>query len=320
MGSQVVALGGGHGLARALAALRTRGQTPTAVVTVADDGGSSGRLRRDLGIIAPGDLRMALLALSRRRDLAELLSHRFDAGELDGHALGNLFLVALAREEGDFVAALDRAAALLDCAGRVLPSTTTQVTLHARVDGVEVAGQRRITKADGRVEGLRLEPSDAPACPEAVAAIEAADVVVLGPGSLYTSVMANLLVPGIHQALAASSAAVVYVANLRTQPGETAELDAADHVGAVLQALPRTTLDAVVLHDGPVPTAGGGRPLGTDLGPAAEHVGHVERADLAERDEWGDPKAAHDVERLGGVLEAVLGGSPLSGARGSTPP
>ncbi|MFO8074676.1 MAG: YvcK family protein [Egibacteraceae bacterium] len=307
----VVAIGGGHGLARALAALRGLGLRPTAIVTAADDGGSSGRLRRDLDIIAPGDLRRALLSLARDRALAEVLAHRFDAGELAGHALGNLLLVALAEREGDIVSALDRAAGLLDCAGRVLPSTTTPVDLVARIDGAEVHGQRRITTAGADVEALALDPADPPACAEAVAAIDAAEAIVLGPGSLHTSVVANLLVPGIREAVGRSQATLVAVANLRTQAGEDPGLDADGHLAVVLDALAGRQVDHLVVNDGPVRCDAGTRPLRVDAaaaaGPQAEQrVGAIVRADLAERDERGEAGAAHDPGRLGAVLADLL--------------
>lgn len=304
--SRVVAIGGGHGLSQVLTALKTAEVSPTAVVTVADDGGSSGRLRRDLGIVAPGDLRMALLALARDPQLADLLGHRFARGELEGHAVGNLVLVALAeRAGGDFVAALDAAGRLLRCAGRVLPSTLQPVSLRACVDGEEVDGQVRVGSTAGPIERVWLDPASPPACAEAVAAIRAADVLLLGPGSLYTSVIANLLVPGVAEAVEAATAGgakLVHVANLRTQPGETAELDLASHVDALCRHLPGIALHAVVVHDGPVPEASGSR-----LGPRLEHpaVRRVVRADLAARVD-GLVTWAHDPRRLAAALAPLL--------------
>jgi uncharacterized cofD-like protein len=301
---RVVAVGGGHGLAKALAALRLLDVEPTAVVTVADDGGSSGRLRRDLAIIAPGDLRMALLTLARNRDLAGVLGHRFGRGELQGHALGNLLLVALAeRAEGDFVAALDAAAELLDCAGRVLPCTTVPVQMKARVHGQQVDGQVSVARAEGPIEAVWLEPGDPAACKEAVEAIETADVVLLGPGSLFTSVIATLLVPGIGRAVADSAARVVAMLNLTTQPGETTGFDAVAHVDSLIAHLPSLHLDAVLLHDGPV-GIGEGDPIRPDLEHAA--VGEVVRADLLTRDD-GEPSWGHDPGRLAAALGPLLG-------------
>ncbi|MDP8971303.1 MAG: uridine diphosphate-N-acetylglucosamine-binding protein YvcK [Actinomycetota bacterium] len=296
----MVAVGGGHGLARALNALRILGVEPVALVTVADDGGSSGRLRRDLGIIAPGDLRKALVTLARNHALADALEHRFQRGQLEGHPLGNLLLVALAEQtEGDFVDALDRAAGLLDSAGRVLPSTTEPVQLKARVSGEEVDGQVKVANAGGRVERVWLEPEHPPACADAVAAIEQAGLVVLGPGSLFTSVIATLLVPDLAAALVRTEAAVVYVANLLTEPGETGGLDIGAHVRALLAHVPGLRLDAAVLHDGPR-APGSGEPIGTELDPSL--VGEVVPADLAYRHR----QSGHDPARLAAALSPLL--------------
>lgn len=298
--ARVVAIGGGHGLARALRALRLLDVEPTAVVTAADDGGSSGRLRRELDIIAPGDLRMALLTLARNRPLSAALRHRFTRGELKGHALGNLLLVALAEQaDGDFVRALDGAAALLDCAGRVLPCTTSAVELKARVDGREVEGQVRVAAAEGRIERVWLDPDDPSVTPDAAEAVRAADLVVIGPGSLFTSVIATLLVPGLAEALEAGRGHVVYVANILTQPGETTGLSAQAHVDALVAHVPGLVLDAVVLHAGPA-GAGGGQPLGVEL--RSPNVRDVISADVVMRGEDGRAGTTHDPSRLARAL------------------
>ena len=304
----VVAIGGGHGLSRALGALIMCGLRPTAVVTVADDGGSSGRLREDLDIIAPGDLRMALLTLARNHDLARALGHRFRRGSLEGHALGNLLLVGLAEQAGgDFVAALDRAAALLEAAGRVLPSTTEQVVLHARIGGVHIDGQVRVATAPGPIEEMWLEPLDAPACVEAVEAILQADTVVLGPGSLFTSIIANLLVKGIGTALAKTKARIVYVANLTTQLHETSGLDAQAHVQALLDAVPGLVLDTVIVHAGP-PGGGPGAPIVGEV--THTRVGAIRRADLALRSPDGSIGSGHDPARLAQALAPLVASAP----------
>jgi uncharacterized cofD-like protein len=308
----VVAIGGGHGLSRALAALARAGCEPTAVVTVADDGGSSGRLRRDLGIIAPGDMRMALVTLARNRALARVLAHRFERGELEGHALGNLLLVALAEQAGgDFEQALEAAAKLLDCAGRVLPACTEPVQLRARVSGTEIGGQARVASATGRIERVWLSPATATASPRAVEALERADAVVLGPGSLFTSIVATLLVPALRDALLRSRARVAYVANITTQPGETAGLDAHAHVEALVDHVPGLVVDVAVVHDGPAMSG-----QGTALAPDLEHpaVRRVLRADVAARDASGAPTWGHDVERLAAVLDVALGEARLERA------
>jgi uncharacterized cofD-like protein len=300
--SRVVAIGGGHGLARTLDALQRCGCAPTAVVTVADDGGSSGRLRRDHGIVALGDMRMALLALADPHALSRLFAHRFASGELAGHALGNLALLALVEAHGgDVVAAVGDAAAMLGCTGQVLPCTTADVTLIADVDGAPVHGQVSIARTAGRHRSVWLDPPDPPACAEAVAAIAEADGVVLGPGSLFTSILPNLLVPGIVDALAGRP--LVYVANLTAQEGETDGMDLQAHVDTLLAHLPGSASVDVVVHDGPTPV-GGGPALGVDAdGP---QVAAVHRADLAVRRPDGTAVASHDPELLAAALVRVL--------------
>ena len=299
----VVGLGGGHGLARALAALRLLGEHPTAVVTVADDGGSSGRLREDHGVVALGDLRMALYTLAQNADLAPVFQHRFDAGDLKDHALGNLVLLALIeRNGGDLVAALDDAATLLNCAGRVLPTTTSAVQLRAQVGDHEVGGQVQVATADGPVRRVWLEPESPEACPEALEVIAGADVVVLGPGSLFTSVIATLLVPGIARAVT-RAARVVAVANLLTQPGETSDFDLAAHLDALAGHVPGLRIDALLVHAGPQ-VHGAGRPIGAiESHPA---VGTIVRADLALRSAEGTVTGSHDPQRLGDAMAPIL--------------
>jgi uncharacterized cofD-like protein len=300
-GSRAVAVGGGHGLARTLAALPEVVDHVTAVVTVADDGGSSGRLRRDLGVLPPGDLRMALTALAQDSELAEVVRYRFTRGELGGHSLGNLVLVALEDQcGGDVIAALDRLARLLDVPGRVLPCTTAEVTLRGRTASGEVTGQAAVGSTPG-LQRVWLDPRDPPATPDAIIAIERADLVVLGPGSLYTSLLPNLLVPGIAAALAATSAPVVLVGNLREQPGETQGLALHDHLDVLAGHVPGLRLDVVVAHDGPAP-AGGGAPLKPDLAELEARVPSVAVDDLL------DGHDGHDPVRLAGLLAQVLDG------------
>ena len=244
---RVVAIGGGHGLSRVLAACRRMEVAPTAVVTVADDGGSSGRLRRDLGIIALGDLRMALLALAGDTDLADVLAHRFERGHLEGHALGNLLLVALAeRADGDVVGALRAAEELLACEGAVLPATLEPVQIAARVAGRRVSGQAAITNSHGPLESIWLEPHGPAACDDAIAAVQGADAVVLGPGSLFTSVIVNLLVPDLRGAVRDADCPVVHVANVKAPPGETAQLSLRDHVDQLRAALAASDCEAPI--------------------------------------------------------------------------
>lgn len=300
-GARVVAIGGGHGLDCSLRALRQLGAAPTAVVTAADDGGSSGRLRRDLGIIALGDARMALCALAQRGDLAALLHHRFGRGELTGHALGNLAIVAAVERDADVVAGLDALADVLACQGRALPATDQSVQLKARIAGRQVEGQARVTKAGGRVEQVWLEPSAPRAVAAAVEAVCHADLVVLGPGSLFTSVIATLLVPELGRAVAAASGHTVHVLNVSTQPGETAGVDAAGHLRALATHVPGLRLDGAVVHHGPVPV--GAEPLGGELGDMAP--ARVVHADVLARDENGACAHGHDVAALAAALERL---------------
>ena len=236
VGPAVVALGGGHGLAVALRAAREYAGSLTAVVSVADDGGSSGRLRRDLGVPAPGDLRKCLVALASDDSVwRDAFEHRFEVGDLGGHALGNLVIVGLAETLGDFTAALEEAGRLVGAVGRVLPATSEPVVLKADVEGGAVEGQVAVASSPGRIRRVGLVPDDADALPEAIAAIAAADQVVLAPGSLYTSLMSVLCVRELREAVAGAQGQVVQVANLRPEAPETAGLDATDHLRAVVE-------------------------------------------------------------------------------------
>ena len=298
---RAVAIGGGHGVARTLAGLRTIADEVIAVVSVADDGGSSGRLRRDLGVPAPGDLRMALTTLAQRRRLAELVGYRFDRGELRGHSLGNLMLVALQEQHGgDLVAALDELSLHLGVAGRVLPCTPSSVTLEAHAATGEVHGQAAIAETT-RLERVWLEPPGPPVTPAAAEAIATAEVVVLGPGSLYTSLLPNLLVPGLARAIAASEATVVLVANLRQQPGETEGMDLVDHLEALRTHAPGVRVDVLLAHEGPAPR-GEGAPLTVDRDRLAGWVDRVHTLDLL------DDHDGHDPAALARALVAVLRG------------
>jgi len=244
----VAAIGGGHGTAVTLRAARLYAGEVTAIVSVADDGGSSGRLREQFDIVALGDLRKCLVALAAEGSvLARAFEHRFagvglgrpggagqtaENGDLAGHALGNLVLAGLVEATGDLVSGIDAAAALLGAAGRVLPATTEKVTLKAEADRGEVKGQVAVSAA-GRIRRVSLVPGGACPPPEATAVLRRADQVVIGPGSLYTSVLAALLVPGIAEALAETDAQKVYVCNLFAQVPETEGYDVAAHVAAL---------------------------------------------------------------------------------------
>ena len=232
-GPVVVAVGGGHGLAASLRALRRITDRVTAVVSVADDGGSSGRLRRQLGIVPPGDLRKCLVALADDRSvLATAFEHRFEGEGLEGHALGNLVLAGLVAATADVQAALDEAGRLLGCTGRVVPAAAEPVVLKAESDLGEIRGQTAVA-GTAHIRRVSLVPADPAARPEALAAVVGADLVVIGPGSLFTSVLAAVAVPELAAAIRSTTARRVYVANLHTQAAETEGFDVAAHVAAL---------------------------------------------------------------------------------------
>jgi uncharacterized cofD-like protein len=230
----VVAIGGGHGLAATLRAVRTYTDRVTAIVSVADDGGSSGRLRELLHIIPPGDLRKCLVALAEPGSLlASAFEYRFSEEELAGHALGNLILAGLIDGAHDPVAALDEACRLLGVKGRILPATTEPVVLKADADGGSVAGQVAVMATDN-IRRVSLVPSDPAAPTPALEALARADQIILGPGSLFTSVLAAIAVPGVREGINASEADKVYVCNLRPQIPETERFDVAMHIEALV--------------------------------------------------------------------------------------
>jgi uncharacterized cofD-like protein len=313
---RIVAAGGGTGLPRVLAGLAPgvepedgRDVEVTALVTTADDGGSSGALRRSYGVPAPGDVRNCLVALAAGPSpLASLFQHRFGGdGPLAGHTVGNVVLTALTQRLGDFGRAVEAAARLVGARGSVVPAVEGAVELVAELeDGTEVRGESAIAAARGRVASVRLA-SPAPAPDAALEAIAGADVVVLGPGSLYSSVLASLLGDGLAEALRATAATRVLVVNLFTQPGETDGYDAADHVRALQRHL-GDVVDVALLHRLPVPAAltaaqaaHGARPVALDRG-ALETLGVVPVvADLLASSELG----RHDPQKLARALLAV---------------
>ena len=234
-GPHVVAIGGGKGLAAALHAIQRYAGRIDAIVTVADDGGSSGRLAPGLEIPPPGDIRKCLLALAPEESVwRDLFDYRFAGADVRGHSLGNLIIASLADLTGDFRAALKEAEKLLATVGSVIPVSPQRLHIEAVVDGEPVDGQVALALSRGTVEEMRLVP-DAEASPEAIQAILSADQIVIGPGSLYTSLLATLLVPGIVEAVNLATARLIYVANVSTQDGETLGMDCADHLDALIR-------------------------------------------------------------------------------------
>jgi uncharacterized cofD-like protein len=304
-GPKVVALGGGHGLHASLSALRRVTGNLTAVVTVADDGGSSGRLRTEFGVLPPGDLRMALAALCRDDEWGQtwsrVVQHRFASdGPLDGHALGNLLIVSLWQQLGEPVAALDWVGRLLGAQGRVLPMCEQPLGIRAQVSedgGTRVVdGQHKVATTTGRVQSVTLVPDDPSACPESVEAIDTADWVVFGPGSWFTSVLPHLLVPELAAALVRTPAHRVVALNLEAPPGETEGFSPEEHLAVLAEHAPTLTVDAVVADErvtaAPDRLAAAAKTLGAEL-----VLARVGRTD-------GSPR--HDPRRLAAVYRALF--------------
>ena len=248
-GPKIVAIGGGTGLSTLLRGLKQYSSNITAIVTVADDGGSSGRLRREMGILPPGDIRNCIAALAdEEKLLTELFQYRFHTGDgLSGHSFGNLFISAMTEITGDLEQAIDASAKVLAIRGKVLPATLTDVSLWAKLaDGRLIEGESKITEAMGQIREIGCHPADPVALPAALAAIKEADYIIIGPGSLYTSIIPNLLVPAIRQALAQVTVPRVYVCNIMTQPGETDNYSVADHIRAIEKVCEERIFDAVL--------------------------------------------------------------------------
>ena len=255
-GPKIVVIGGGTGLSALLRGLKHYTSNITAIVTVTDDGGCSGKLRGELGILPPGDLRNNLVALADRESLLEdLLNYRFSKGEgLEGRNLGNLLLAAMTDLTGDMDKALKEISKVLAVRGVVLPSTLSNVTLKAQMDdGLEVYGETKIVKYPGKIVQIQLVPDDCEPVEDALKAIQEADAVIIGPGSLYTSIIPNLLIKKIAEAVNKSNSPVYYVCNVMTQPGETDYFTAADHVKAIKANIPRLKIDRVIVNTGSVP-------------------------------------------------------------------
>ena len=251
-GPAITVVGGGTGLSTLLRGMKYITNNCTAVVTVGDDGGSSGRLRKEMGILPPGDLRNCLVALADREPLMErIMQYRFKGDSpLAGHSFGNLFIAAMAEAEGGMEAGLAATSQILNVRGKVVPSTLRDIRLKAEMtDGSIISGESEIPKAHKRIRTMAMEPADAPATASAVEAILNADILIFGPGSLYTSVIPNLLVEGIRDAVIKSEAVKIYICNVMTQPGETDGYGAFEHVQALIQHAGVQFLDYVIVND-----------------------------------------------------------------------
>jgi uncharacterized cofD-like protein len=307
-GPRVVALGGGHGLAASLGALRRLTDRLTAVVTVADDGGSSGRIRRELPAIPPGDLRMALAALagSDRADWEALVQHRFGgSGALAGHPVGNLIITGLAELTGDTVRALQLTGELLGAVGQVLPMSTVPLEIVAQVADIDeepgvirkIRGQVAVASTPGRVLSVAVLPENPPACAQAVAAVRDADYVVLGPGSWFTSVLPHLMVPDLADALLHTSAQRVVALNLAQQVGETDGFSPEKHLDVLCAHAPKLRIDVVVADTAAVPDA-------RSLAAAVQRIGaRLVLCPVAAAD--GTPR--HDPRLLAAAYAQVFG-------------
>jgi uncharacterized cofD-like protein len=306
---RIVALGGGTGLSTVLRGLKEhvakrkqeRVRLPiadlAAVVTVTDDGGSSGRLRREYRVLPPGDIRNCMVALSKDEQLlGRLFQYRFPAGRgLAGHSFGNLFLTALTNVTGDFPEAVRVSAQVLAIRGRIFPATAQNVTLEAELeDGTIVAGETNISRSQVRIRRVRLVPRRVHPVPEVIEAIRGADLILVGPGSLYTSIIPNLLVEGVVKAIVASRATCVYIANLMTQPGETQHYSVADHVRAIYAHTREGLFDSVVINRTPASS----RLLRRYQAQKAEPV----RPSLAELDRMGLRYVTADLLHQDGVI------------------
>ncbi len=319
-GPRVVAIGGGTGLPSVLRGLKAHTGNITAVVTVADNGGSSGRLRRDLGILPPGDLRNNIAALADDENLmTQLFQYRFDSGDLGGHSFGNLFITALAGVTGSIETGLAETGRVLNIQGRVLPASLDNVDLVATVhlqgmtQTMRILGESQIGDPGAKIVSVELSPPDVVAYHESVRAILEADLVILGPGSLYTSILPNLLVPGILDAIQASPAHKVYVCNVATQPGETEDYDVADHVLALERHIGPGVFQTILANSAyPSLNAGENTHYVQNVPPGHEILQRYElrAADLTDSDRpW-----RHDPQKLAAALLDILKLTQISGS------
>jgi uncharacterized cofD-like protein len=318
-GPKIVAIGGGTGLSTLLRGLKEYTGNLTAVVTVADDGGSSGVLRRELGVLPPGDVRNCIAALADAEPLVtRLFQYRFEDGTgLAGHSFGNLFIVAMSGVTGNFEDAIRQTSRVLAVRGQIIPSTLENVNLHARTsDGRVTMGESNITSdlakqnGDVRIDEVYLQPRNPPAHPEAVRAILDADLIILGPGSLYTSVLPNLLVQGIRRSLTASSAPKVYVCNVATQHGETDGFSVRDHIAAIEAHMGKGFIHYVLANDNvsdtPIPKAEQSRPVQVDDG--INNGIRLVKADVVSEEN----RYHHDSEKLAAAVMDIYYGHDAS--------
>ncbi|MHB1652394.1 MAG: gluconeogenesis factor YvcK family protein [Desulfitobacteriaceae bacterium] len=310
-GPRIVVIGGGTGLSALLRGLKEYTNNLTAIVTVADDGGSSGKLRHEMGILPPGDVRNCLVALADTENIMEkLFSYRFETGTLKGHSLGNLLLAGLADTAGDFQKGIEQVSKVFALRGNVYPSTLEQVVLIADlVDGRQIKGETAVRTTEGKIERVYLDPADCHPLPEALTALEDADLIVLGPGSLYTSVLPNLLVQGLREKIRSVSVPCVYVCNVMTEPGETDGYQVTDHLKAILDHCGQGFVDAILANKQIIPEEVLARYAQEGASPVRGEAKAVERlgvkyfeADLIQEGQV----ARHDSQRLARELIRLL--------------
>lgn len=318
-GPKIVVIGGGTGLSTLLSGLKTYSANITAIVTVGDDGGSSGRLREEFGMLPPGDIRKCLTALAdEEKLLTELFEYRFSSGDgLSGHSFGNLFLTALSDITGDLERAVAASSKVLAIRGQVLPATLSDIRLWAELsDGRRIVGESKITDAKGRITDFGCTPIDPKALPAAIKAIKEADYIIMGPGSLYTSVIPNLLVPQIADAIAAADVPRIYVCNIMTQPGETQGYSVSEHIKAIDKACGRPLFNAVLVHKkSPSPRAlvryaqGNSHPVFLDREDVTKLGRRIVLANIMHEDEKGYVR--HDSQKLAKVLIKWYSGAKI---------
>ncbi|MBF2067099.1 MAG: YvcK family protein [Calothrix sp. C42_A2020_038] len=309
-GPKIVVIGGGTGLSTLLRGLKSYSANITAIVTVGDDGGSSGRLRQEFGMLPPGDIRKCLTALAdEEKLLTELFEYRFSVGDgLSGHSFGNLFLTALSEITGDLERAVAASSKVLAIRGQVLPATLSDIRLWAKLsDGRLIEGESKITEAKGTIVDFGCTPTEPKALPAAIKAIREADYIIMGPGSLYTSVIPNLLVPEIADAIAASNVPRIYVCNIMTQPGETQGYSVSEHIKAIDKACGRPLFNAVLVHKkSPSPRAliryaqGNSHPVFLDREDVTKLGRRIVLANIMHEDDKGCVR--HDSHKLARVL------------------
>ncbi|MCT0254248.1 MULTISPECIES: gluconeogenesis factor YvcK family protein [unclassified Synechocystis] len=316
-GAKIVVVGGGTGLSTLLRGLKHYSANITAIVTVADDGGSSGRLRREMGMLPPGDIRNCIAALAdEEKLLTELFQYRFRAGDgLSGHSFGNLFITAMAEITGDLEMAAIACSKVLAVRGKVLPATLEDVKLWAEMeDGRYVEGESNIPEAQGRIRRIGCLPESPRALPAVLKAIRAADYIIIGPGSLYTSILPNLLIPEIQTAIAKAQVPRIYICNVMTQPGETDNYTVSDHLTAIDQVSPEKLYDAVLVQRNPPSApvlekyaAENSHPVYLDREAVIQKGCRIVLANVMQEDEKSH-QVRHDPQRLARVLMRWYGG------------